>query len=319
MSDDLALSFEERLTAGDLVALVSRYAPTVGPNSSRWPGLTFYRFESPSAPQWSSVNSLALCIVVQGRKRVAIDGADYFYDPLHYFVMKRGTRFVAEILEGSVQKPYLSLVLQVEPAVINRVAADIRSRTTTLFAKLAPEAPAYVSAIDPDLIGAVTRFLRALAGETDRHVLAPMYLQEIVYRLLEDEQCTRLIEAAMQEKSTNAVSASIRYLKTNLARQVTVAELAECVAMSPSTFAHLFKSVIGISPYQFLKQLRLERALELLCETGSNVSETSVAVGYSSLSHFINEFKRQYGVTPGHYVASQRESVALSVGRITSR
>jgi AraC-like DNA-binding protein len=319
MSDGPALSFEERFAAGDLVALVAGCARDVGPNAGQWPGLTFYRFEGPVPPQWSAVNSLALCIVVQGRKRVVIDGDEYFYDPLHYFVVKRGVRFMAEILEGSKQKPFLSLVLQVDPTIINRVAADIRARSTTLFAKPAPEAPAYVSAIEPDLIGAVTRFLRALSAETDRRVLAPMYLQEIVYRLLADEQCTRLIEAAMQEKSANAVSASIHYLKTNLARQVTVAELAESVAMSPSTFAHLFKSVIGISPYQFLKQLRLERALELLCETESNVSEASAAVGYSSVSHFINEFKRQYGVTPGHYVASQREGVQLSLGRVTAR
>jgi AraC-like DNA-binding protein len=319
MRDDFSLPFEERLIAGDLVALVAGYAPAAGPNASCWPGLTFYRFETPAAPQWSCVNSLALCIVVQGRKRVTIDGAPYVYDPLHYFVMKRGMRFQAEILDASHQKPYLSLVLQVEPGVINRVAADIRSRTTTLFTKLAPETPAYVSPIDANMIGAVTRFLRAISGETDRQVLAPMYLQEIVYRLLADEQCTRLIDASMQERSTNAVSASIHFLKTNLSRQVTVAELAEFVAMSPSTFAHLFKSVIGVSPYQFLKQLRLERALELLCESDNNVSETSAAVGYASLSHFINEFKRRYGVTPGHYVASQRERVQFSLGRVTSR
>ena len=113
------------------------------------------------------------------------------------------------------------------------------------------------------------------------------------------------------------MSAAIASMREDIARPVTVAGLAEAVAMSPSAFAHVFKSATGVSPYQFLKRLRLDRARVMLVEEDRSVSEAAAAVGYSSISHFINEFKRHYGVTPGSYASLQRESVALSVSRAT--
>ena len=186
---------EERLRAGDLVAAVSKHALASGPNQCEWPGLTLYRFDAPEPAQWDDVRSLALCIVVQGRKRVRVGAQDFFYDPFSYFVMTRGMRFQAEILSASVAKPFLSLVLQVEPAIVQRVAGDMRQRTLALFQHPLPPLPrAFVSALDQNLTGAMLRFLNALDTESDRTVLAPIYLQEMVYRVLQTEQCEQLLE-----------------------------------------------------------------------------------------------------------------------------
>ncbi|MGH9008669.1 MAG: AraC family transcriptional regulator [Acidimicrobiia bacterium] len=311
---------DELVPAGELVDALARRTPLPGPNRSEWRGLTCYRFERPQTPHWDEVRSLSLCVVVQGRKRVRIGSTDYFYDPFNYFVMTRGMRFQAEILEASPVKPYLSFVLQVEPAVVNRVIADIHERTTVLYQPPLPKPPAaYVTAFDQNLIGAVLRFLRSLDTEADRRVLAPIYLQEMVYRVLQTEQCSRLAEAAMREADTNPVSASIAYMQEDLSRPLTVADLADAVAMSQSAFAHLFKSVTGVSPYQFAKRLRLDRARVMLVEEARSVSEAAAMVGYSSLSHFINEFKRHFGVTPGLYAESVRGAVPLSVSQATSR
>src|SRR5439155_24328400 len=117
--------------------------------------------------------------------------------------------------------------------------------------------------------------------EADRRVLAPIYLQECVYRVLKDEQFSRLAEAAMQESDSNPVSAAIRYIREDLSRPLSVCELADRVAMSQSAFAHLFKSVTGVAPYQFVKRLRLDRARVMLVEEGRSVSEAAATVGYS--------------------------------------
>jgi AraC-like DNA-binding protein len=89
--------------------------------------------------------------------------------------------------------------------------------------------------------------------------------------------------------------------------------------MSQSAFAHLFKSVTGVSPYQFVKRLRLDQARVLLVEERRSVTEAAATVGYSSLSHFINEFKRHFGVTPGVYAESVRDTLPFSVAEVTSR
>ena len=71
--------------------------------------------------------------------------------------------------------------------------------------------------------------------------------------------------------------------------------------MSESAFAHLFKQCTGMSPYQFLKQMRFEYARDLLLQNYT-ASEAAARVGYSSLSHFSSEFKRYFGETPRSYL-----------------
>jgi AraC-like DNA-binding protein len=315
----LELPLEERLTAGDLIAELSKMAPKVGANECAWPGLTTYRFTSPQTPSWDEVKSLALCCVVQGRKRVVVDGVDYLYDPFHYLVFTRGMQFQAEILEASPQLPFLSIVLQIDPAIVRQVSTDMTERATTTFHRRPPPTtvPAYVSAVEQNLMGAVLRFLRVIAAGADRRVLAPGYLREISYRLMQAEQCTRLLDAALTEHENNPVTAVIRYVRERMSEPVTVAELAEHVFMSPSAFAHLFREVTGMAPYQFVKTMRLDRARVLILEEGLGVGEAAQQVGYTSLSHFINEFKRHFGVTPGT-LAGQRNGIRFRVDRATS-
>ncbi|MGH3555938.1 MAG: AraC family transcriptional regulator [Mycobacterium sp.] len=317
----LELPLEERLAGGDIIAEMSQKAPNPGPNTGSWPGLTLYRFTAPQAPQWDEVRSLSFCFVAQGRKAVYANGTQYRYDPFNYFVCNRGMQFQAEILEASIEKPFLSFVLQIDPTVVRQVAADMRDCDTTVFRKAvaAPPPPdAYVSPLDQNLMGAILRFLRSVDTGADRRVLAPMYLQEIVYRVLQAEQCQRLIDSASSEIDSNPVSAAVEYVHARMDEPVTVNDLAAHVCMSPSAFAHLFRESIGVSPYQFVKSVRLDRARVLLVEDGLSVNEAARKVGYSSLSHFINEFKRRYGVTPRGYVDMQSGTVPLQMGLNTA-
>jgi benzoyl-CoA-dihydrodiol lyase len=131
--------------------------------------------------------------------------------------------------------------------------------------------------------------------------LESMYLWEIVHRLLQDEKRASLIDASHSNAKNSPVSGAIEYMKGHIGEPISVAVLAEWTCMSESAFAHLFKHCTGTSPYQFLKQLRLEHARGLLLENHT-VSEAAGRVGYSSLSHFISEFKKYFGETPRSYL-----------------
>ena len=331
MNDDdrtalAGLATEERLRAGDLIAELNSRACRIGLNKTDWPGLTMYRFEAPVVPQWSEVHALSLCVVAQGRKSVTIDGSTYCYDPFNYLVLSRGMRFEAEILEATVEKPFLSFVLQIDPAIVRRVSADLREHTTTTFRRPAGRSalgrravPARVTPLDANTAGAILRFLRAATVGPDRRFLAPMYLSEIVYRVLQAEQWRLLLDAATLEHQNDPVTRAIGYIRGHLADQLAVADLADLVCLSPSAFAHLFRDITGMSPYQFIKGVRMERARELLVEGEMNVSAIARTVGYSSLSHFVNEFKRYFGVTPRCYADSQRDVVPLRMELSTGR
>jgi len=293
------------VSGGDLVAELASIATQAGPNAGLWPGLTVYRFTAPAGPTWEEIQSLSLCIVAQGRKAVTVGGEAYLYDPFRYLVLSSHLHFQAEILEATLGLPFLSLVLQIDPALVRQVSGDMLERRTTVFrprdAAAPPAAQACVSALDQDLLGVVLRFLRAVKDTADRRVLAPLYLQELVYRVLQREQYARLLALAAAESASNPVSAVLEYMRAHLSEPLTVADLADLVSLSPSAFAHLFRDVTGRSPYQFLKEMRLDRARELLVDGNLTVARISKEVGYGSVSHFISEFRGRFGVTPRAY------------------
>ncbi|HEY6495054.1 MAG TPA: AraC family transcriptional regulator [Trebonia sp.] len=293
------------VSGGDLVAELASIATEAGPNAGLWPGLTVYRFTAPAGPTWEEIQSLSLCIVAQGRKAVTVGGETYLYDPFRYLVLSSHLHFQAEILEATLGLPFLSLVLQIDPALVRQVSGDMLERRTTVFrprdAAAPPAAQACVSALDQDLLGVVLRFLRAVKDTADRRVLAPLYLQELVYRVLQREQYARLLALAAAESASNPVSAVLEYMRAHLSEPLTVADLADLVSLSPSAFAHLFRDVTGRSPYQFLKEMRLDRARELLVDGNLTVARISKEVGYGSVSHFISEFRGRFGVTPRAY------------------
>ncbi len=78
-----------------------------------------------------------------------------------------------------------------------------------------------------------------------------------------------------------------------------VSELAEAMNMSRSNLLRRVKQVTSIPVNQLIRETRLEKAMELLRNTSSNVSEVSAQVGFGSTSYFIKCFREHYGYPPG--------------------
>lgn len=87
----------------------------------------------------------------------------------------------------------------------------------------------------------------------------------------------------------------------DLQSQPSIEKLANSVNLSASHLLKLFKTEVGVSPVQYLRLLRLEKARELLEETFLQVSQIGFEVGMPDQSHFTRDFKDQYGLTPSAY------------------
>ncbi len=80
-----------------------------------------------------------------------------------------------------------------------------------------------------------------------------------------------------------------------------IEELTQIVDVTPAHLQKLFKVEIGISPIHFIKQIRLEKARELLETTFLQVKQIGFTVGINDLSYFNREFKKKYGLPPNQY------------------
>jgi len=81
--------------------------------------------------------------------------------------------------------------------------------------------------------------------------------------------------------------------------QFGVSELAQEIGMSRSNLLRKVKKLTDISVSQFIRQVRLEQAMEMLNEDSFTVSEVSYKVGFGSTSYFIKCFHDYYGYPPG--------------------
>jgi AraC family transcriptional regulator len=97
------------------------------------------------------------------------------------------------------------------------------------------------------------------------------------------------------------VQIAIAFLQSNLHRKITSSELARAANISSSHLPRLFKSQTGISPGEYLRRLRMEKARHLIATSLLSVKEIMGAVGYNSKSHFVRHFKRSFRVTPSEY------------------
>ena len=301
MLDDSA---EHDIASNDLVEELLARSCDEGANVGLWPGMTIYRYVEPTVPKWDEIQSLSVCIVAQGRKAVTADGHHYVYDRYQYLVLRSNLHFRSQILDATPEKPFLAFVLQIDPAVVRKVSAEMVGRRGSPEPPTAPtesQDPSVVSELDDELMGAVLRFMRSLTADSDRRVLAPLYLQELVYRILQRDRFSKLLLIAGQQDDGHSVAAALNYISAHLSEPLTVDVLAGQVNLSSSAFSRRFRDLTGRSPYQFVKETRLERARELLLERRLRVGDVSVAVGYASMSHFTKEFRARFGTTPREY------------------
>jgi AraC family transcriptional regulator, arabinose operon regulatory protein len=89
-------------------------------------------------------------------------------------------------------------------------------------------------------------------------------------------------------------------MRRNLHLKLGLRELAAAIALSPSRFSHLFKAQTGLSPAQYLKSIRLQKAKGLLEGTHLSIKEVAGCVGLDS-SRLGKTFREIYGVRPSQY------------------
>lgn len=95
-------------------------------------------------------------------------------------------------------------------------------------------------------------------------------------------------------------ASAMRFIDAHFAEDISVADVAAHVGLSPDYLTRQFKQVTGVAPISYLRRYRLARAMEYL-DAGRSVTETAVLVGFQSLAHFSREFKQDLGVSPSQY------------------
>jgi AraC-like DNA-binding protein len=88
------------------------------------------------------------------------------------------------------------------------------------------------------------------------------------------------------------------YIHNNLARQVTIDELAKEAGINQTKLKHLFKNVYGQPVFSYIFSIKMNMAHDLLCHHDIKIQEVAYKTGYKNATHFSKAFKQHFGYLP---------------------
>lgn len=266
------------------------------------PGLTLYRRDSPEVIDFEA-GQIMVSLIVQGQKVTSICGQHLCYGRGQCLFCGMAAPALFHSLDASPQKPFLAVSLTLSQEQLASACFEIGA----LQVKEASGSESGIFVFDADeaLIDAFYRLIKTLGCISEQEHIAPLIIEEIYYRLFLSECGAGLYSIALQGTLCSSIMRAINLMKQHYSENLSISNIAERVNMSVSSFYRHFKSVTGVSPLQFQKQIRLHEAKLLVAAQKFGVAEIAYEVGYESPSQFIRDYRRCFGQTPGRELKNQ--------------
>ena len=185
-------------------------------------------------------------------------------------------------------------VIAICPTVLNQAAQQREIELIPQFAIADPVIQQLALALKTEIqTGCLSG---RLYGESLGTALATRLVQN--YAL---SQPSPLLENKASGLPRSQLKRVIDYMKANLAQDLSILDLATLTSMSKSHFSRSFKQSVGIAPYRYLMQQRVERAKQLLKQQAISISDIALECGFANQTHLTKVLRQMTGVTPKAY------------------
>lgn len=102
------------------------------------------------------------------------------------------------------------------------------------------------------------------------------------------------------------IKTMLLYIQEHCGGELTAAQIAQSAAISESECLRCFRAMIGTTPIQYVRQLRVQRATELLETSDQRIADIGAACGFQEMGYFARTFRALKGQTPSQYRAARR-------------
>ena len=269
------------------------------------PGLTVLRETSPTTLQYA-VSRPLVALVLQGRKRVTTGSSTFDFGAGESLLITADVPTVSQITQARFGKPYIALVIDLDPAVIEGLVVEMGS---TPFAAAAP---VRTEATESEVANSALRLLRLLDCPASRPVLETQLVRELHFWLLSGNHGGAIRSLGVADSHAHRVARAVAIIRDNFASPLRVEQLAEVAGMSASSFHEHFRAITSLTPLQFQKQLRLIEARRMMLADGTCIGGAAHRVGYERVPQFTREYARTFGLPPARDVKAVRARTATA-------
>lgn len=232
-------------------------------------------------------------LVLQGEKQTVLGSEKFTYRENQLVVTSIDIPTVGRITEASAEKPFMSLILELDSALISELL-----REGDYLPAQATRRGMGVVDTDENILDAFYRLI-SLSDQPERQkIIAPMIVKELHYLLLTSPLGDIIRSVNTNGSHNNQIAKAIAWLKENYRQSLKIDELAQKFNMAESSFYRHFSKVTSLSPLQFQKRLRLYEAQRLMLSENFDAANAAYQVGYESASQFNREYKRMFGTPP---------------------
>jgi AraC family transcriptional regulator len=151
----------------------------------------------------------------------------------------------------------------------------------------------------------VIQILATLASELDRaDQINSAYTESVLFQLTTHlvRRYSKVIDSVLKLRhsgmSPSRLNKVLEYVAAGLEEQLRLAAMAQVAGISPYYFCREFKKAMGITPYGYIVQQRIDRAKALLQNTSMSVTEIGAQLLFATPSHFTATFRKLVGCTP---------------------
>lgn len=220
--------------------------------------------------------------VIKGLGDINISGKVYELKPKHMYLLSPGT---VHSFYNKKEENLLTIEIKFE------VLDEAFLNETEHFPKI----------LD---VGA-TPVKRILANIRRECINKKVYFEDIVSANMQ-EIFAHLKRASLIQHDNNLDNSKefyevIEYINENLYKDITLQELADILCLEKTYFLKKFKKIMGVTPMLYTRNMRVERAKELLKYSDMNITQISEAVGFFSIHHFSKHFSKSTGMSPSKF------------------
>ena len=249
--------------------------------------------------------SIEVCLNLEGAGRVRFNKQEAVFAPLTAGFYRRGGEELSATRSANQRHQFLTVEMSFE--FLRRHLGEFVASLHPLVREIVA-GQSEKSAIAPPT-RLTSRQQQLLASLRDAPVLA--LAQSVWYQAKALEVAAEFFFVApgdqelfcqrQQRIAAERVEKVVAVLREKLAAPPALEELGRAVGCSPFHLSRTFSTATGMTIPQYTRQLRMERAAELLRSGKFNVTEAALEVGYASLSHFSQAFHDTFGCCPGLY------------------
>lgn len=285
----------------NLLSAVERHtaAHADGDGLARSPitGLTTIKATAPGALIHAVTKPLA-CLVLQGRKEVVTGGQTLSFGPNTSLLVTADVPTDSRIVEASLDAPYLSLVIDLDVALIAALIGEMGEAGGT-SADIIPAQAVASETTDTEVADSAWRLMHMLERPGAVPVLRAQLMREMHYWLLAGRHGPAIRRLGGPDSHAQRIARAVAVLRADFDASVPVAYLASIAGMGVSAFHASFRKITSLSPRQFQKRLRLVEARRRMISDGLTASAAAFAVGYASVPQFTRDYGRVFGCPPG--------------------